>query len=72
MARRIYCGEDGTYGGDAVGLAAVDNGSGLGAVGGVSSDNLSSDTRGDGANGTSNKSSDGETHFDIGWNGYRD
>lgn len=53
-----------TYGGDAVGLAAVDDGSGLGAVGGVGSDNLSGHAGGNGASGTGNESSDRETHID--------
>lgn len=44
----------------------MDDRSGLGAVGGVSSDDLSGDTGGGSAGGSGNKSGDGETHID-GW-----
>ena len=54
-----------TYSRDAVGLAAVDNGGSLRAVGGVGSDDLGGDTGGDSTDDTSSESSDRETHFDI-------
>ena len=50
-----------TYGGDAVGSAAVDNGGSLRAVGGVRGNSLGQDVGGDGTGGEG-QSSDGETH----------
>jgi hypothetical protein len=69
-----------TYSGDAVGLAAVDNGGSEGAVGGVGSDGFSdhggSSAGGDsaggggtgciGGGGTNGEGNDRETHFDMG------
>jgi hypothetical protein len=53
-----------TYGGDAVGVATVHNGGGLGAVSGVLGENLSGDIGGDSANGNGSESGDRETHCD--------
>lgn len=53
-----------TYGGDAVGGTAVDNGGSLRAVGGVLGDSLGDRIGSDGTSGQSQSSSDGETHVD--------
>lgn len=59
--------------GNAVGLAAVDDGGRLGTVGSVVGDGLSDDAGGNSASGQGRESSsDGEAHFDRGGRGMRD
>lgn len=54
-----------TYGGDAVGGTAVDNGGSLRAVGGVHGDSLGDSLNSGGTSGQGQKRSDGETHVGM-------